>query len=345
MINPPKKLKYYYLNVIVIVMISIMAISCASDSDPVTDVNTLSITEGASVEAPITPTKVPTTLASTTVPTPTAMSTVDLVNTATSNPTSTKTQAITPSATAKLTVTPLPTMQIEMIGKAYTDLIMDNQECILPCWWGIVPGITQSDIVDQIYTSLGQELEYLKLDESSALTEITFTNTSVEGGIPIRHIYAMNENIVTNIEVNAGFAPNYQIKPLIERLGPPSEILLWTFSDSYEGLLPAYFQLYFPEKSVIVAYTISGDTSNEETNKICFDQEGETLLFLWSEIAEDIGFIERSAQSIRLRDLSEFKAIQDISSWDVDQFVENVTDPSNDLCLETPTNLWKAPWE
>ena len=78
----------------------------------------------------VTPTKV---IPSTT-PIPTCTSTVLPTSTATSSP--------SPTPTLIPTETPWPALRGEEAQHRAEELIRNNANCTLPCWWGIVPGKT-----------------------------------------------------------------------------------------------------------------------------------------------------------------------------------------------------------
>lgn len=76
------------------------------------------------------------------VNTSTSSTSTPQIYTATPSRTPTKTPTITATVTIEPMPTPLPTLNSREASLAVQKLLLENGNCQLPCWWGIVPGKT-----------------------------------------------------------------------------------------------------------------------------------------------------------------------------------------------------------
>jgi hypothetical protein len=120
---------------------------------------------------------------------------------------------------------------------------------------------------------------------------------------------------------------------------------MWTIPQPYEGLLPARFRLYFPEKGVFIVYGTDGVRANDYV-ELCFDGPGGASLLLWDPDTWDPegikGIEDRANESSSAFSLEGFP-LEEASNWNTEQFYNNLIDPENTECLQTPSNLWPHP--
>lgn len=286
-----------------------------------------------------------------TTSTGTPVSTPTETITATPSPTPTPiiptpTVATTSTPTPWATLPPLPTIAPQQRGQVYTGLINSNGGCELPCWWGFHLGNVTTDRVKQIYISLGAYLYEQQYSDGYSILEALFIDPQIEDGTQVRHMFLAQDGIVIEVEAQVRRQPNYQIEPLLQQLGQPAEIWVWTIPESYEGILPASFRLYYPEQGVLIAYAVAGSRVNDAV-QVCFDGMGSVILGLWDPSIWDPdgtkGFVERANETSELGLDRDFYPIEEVSNWTVGQFYTILTDPSHSECLETPSNLWPSP--
>lgn len=215
-------------------------------------------------------------------------------------------------------------------------------------------GVTSLDEVRQFYTAFGAYIsEWQEFDPHIPVQDrilgltVTFVDPQINEGMQTSHIFFAQDGIVMEAEIAVKDAPEYRITPILQRLGRPSEIWMWTVQDMYYGILPAVFRLYFPEQGVFVVYGTGGVRVNDTVN-VCFDgyeREGATL-HLWNPSIWDPGgnkdLAERADGSSGGL-ISEGYPIDEVSNWDVEDFYTILVNPTHTECLETPANLWPAP--
>lgn len=259
----------------------------------------------------------------------------------TSTPTATLTQStVTPTPI----LTPLPMIPSNQRGTIYNELMNNNGDCELPCWWGFEPGVSHIEYVKQLYTSLGAHIN--ERDFGNGRTRVTalFIDPQIENGEQVVHTFYAQNGIFSEALVDAD-NPAYQITPLLEQLGLPTEIWMWTIPEPNQGILPIRFRLYFPDKGVFVLYAIGGQKTGDVV-QACFDEIGGTTLLLWDPTIWDPEgtkeIFDRANEGGTAFTL-EGHPIEEVSNWNVEQFYTILSETRPTGCLETPSNIWPPP--
>lgn len=249
------------------------------------------------------------------------------------------------SSTPVPTLTPLPTIPPEQRGDTYAELMSSNGGCALPCWWGFELGTASLDEVRQFYMAFDISIVEQVGNGGRAALYITFVDPEIEDGVQVRHLFRVQDGKVIEAEIQLRSLPDYQIVPILQRLGQPSEVWMWTIPEPYEGILPAHFRLYFPEQGILVFYGTGAEKSGDEV-KVCFNGLGSATIRLWDPIIWDPigekGFVERANDTSELI-LEGDRPIEEVSNWDTEQFYTILRDDSHSQCLQTPSNLWPSP--
>jgi hypothetical protein len=242
-------------------------------------------------------------------------------------------------------LTPLPTIPPQQRGQIYNELMSSNGGCALPCWWGFELGNTSIDEVRQLYTSFGANISEQNDHNGTSVLEAKFIDPQIENGTQVKHTFITEEDVLIEVLAEIVFDPNYQLTPLLQELGQPSDIWMWTIPEPYEGALPARFRLYFPERGVFVLYS-TGGLKVDNAVHVCFEDTGGVILLLWEpDIWDPTGIkniIERSDEGGSSFMLEGFP-IEEVSNWNVEQLYTALTNPNRTKCLETPSNLWISP--
>jgi len=282
---------------------------------------------------------VPTSISET--PTATATPAPSIVPTQTPLPTMT----IASISTATPTLTPLPTIPPSQRGQVYNDLMSGNGGCTLPCWWGFELGKASIGEVRQLYTSFDSYISEQKGRGGVSVLEVIFVDPQIENGIQVRHTFMARDDLITEAEIQTHYQSEYQITSILEQLGQPSEIWMWTISGPFEGSLPARFRLFFPEQGIFMGYATEG-MKQDDVVDICFEGSGGTALLLWDPKIWDPestkGIVDRANEGGSAFTLEGYP-INEVSNWDVEEFYTILSDPAHSECLETPSELWSSP--
>ena len=221
---------------------------------------------------------------------------------------------------------------------------------MLPCWWGFELGVTTLGEVRQFYTAFNTYITEQSRADGITILTAKFVDPQIENGNQVVHSYVAKDDIVIEAQIPVINLPQYQIESLLQLLGKPSEVRMLTRTDPVEGLsstrLPARFFLYFPKKGVFVSYS-TGGIMDENSINICFDVDNGETLRLWSpniwDPNDDKSFDDRLKASREALLYPDYRPLDEVSNWDVEQFYTILSDPAHSECLETPSELWSPP--
>jgi hypothetical protein len=328
-------------------LVVVLSLAGCTAPEPGAENSIGAVTQGTLVTITATPLSMSTTV-STVKPTATPTESIPATPLPSPTPTPvipTPTVTTAPVPTLWPTLPPLPTIAPEQREHVYIGLIQSNGGCELPCWWGFELGKTSVEEVRQFYQTFGASLIEQTGNEGISALYATFVGPEIEAGTQVEHIYLAQDGVIIEVEVSVRIQPGYQIEPILQQLGQPSEIWMWTIPESYQGILPARFRLYFPQRGVFVLYA-TGGVKVDDHIQVCFDEYGGARLLLWDPVIWDPDgtktIIDRSNEGGTAFILEGFP-VEEVSNWDVEKFYAVLSDPAQSECLETPSNLWSAP--
>ncbi len=234
----------------------------------------------------------------------------------------------TPTATAAVVATsvPLPTAPLTVDEKTalLTELMELDEGCLLPCWWEIVPGVSEfyptlTRLADMGFrvgsSSAGMEgaddfLVYLAFESEDGV----ITSVEVSGD------YLIGTEEETNVRSQA-FARgwrNYSVAEMLNTYGLPSRIFIYSPFRADPGGGPGYHLLLFYEQLGIVAeYWGNAEQLDAERYRACLglDKVGSIRLLLYRpEQSESI--VERVLPPDSLSFLGDPGKVYDLVSWE-----------------------------
>ena len=194
----------------------------------------------------LTSTKLPPTATSTNVP-------------ASATPTATFTPA-GPTATPKI----VPTLNLEQSQLA-ENFIQGAEDCQLPCWHGITPGVSIPSTVPYFFEKLGVSYDLERVRESSSgdsFIYVKYYPDYADASILWLEVY-WNETTVSSIYLLAvpGYEDFLDVYKVIDQLGPP-EVLELGFTLNH-GPNPEYSILMIYEEERI-AFSFEGFTRHTQ---------------------------------------------------------------------------------
>ncbi|HCB01270.1 MAG TPA: hypothetical protein DEP19_02710 [Anaerolineae bacterium] len=178
----------------------------------------------------------------------------------------------TPTVTQAVskTQTPIPSLSVEDAEARVLEFLKTNTGCVLPCWWGITPGITTSDEISSILESfLGLVVSEVRYEFSESGGSLLMRPLS--NGIRVGIQYLIHENAISMIYVKTEMTENtydlvyadsfyqevmseYTLEVILTRYGKPNQILVRSFSDLAGHFNPFQTLLYYPDKGIVVQY-------------------------------------------------------------------------------------------
>ena len=237
------------------------------------------------------------------------------------------------------TNTPRPTLPPDEAQILILDLLENNAECQLPCWWGFIPGETNwqtaeeslSRIASRIVTT-GKPPEYY--------AEVFLVVSEEISPIPLRHIYAIRNDIIDVIDVEAVGTSTYDVSQILSAYGPPEEVWLLTGSMPLEGDLPFEFALFYPQQGFMVDYGVQGQVQGEYVLG-CPEFDDLVLMTLWSP-EKELTFSEVISRRSGVN-AARYKSLETATDMTIGDFFQVFKEADNLECLQTPAELWVYP--
>lgn len=244
--------------------------------------------------------------------------------------------------------TPAPTMAPDEEYAFVSKMLRDNGGCRLPCWWGLMPGVTTWESTRTFFASLG------KIIHSG---DILFPTYTVYFDTPSHftsdQVYFIKNGMLDKIDIYAlpptvdheyvygdrQFVKDWEahlLPQLLSIYGIPSEV--WLYVGAADApWAPFDLVLFYPEQGILVRYeapAIWGD----KVFRLC-QYQMKIEMWLWSPQYSP----ERSQWSYwenDLGDLSRFRPLETATGMSLTEFVQKMGQPDEQVCLETPQDLW-----
>jgi hypothetical protein len=208
------------------------------------------------------------------------------------NETTIETLAIPTHSETPLAITPLrtetsmPTMTSDERAIQVKDLLISNSGCDLPCWWGIVPGVTKIKELESFLYGLGAK--YSLYEESGANLYYTGGFDLDREGVFNNIAFQEIDGVVFAIIIDASGlnnSPNFKLvwksfspETILQRYGAPTRIWVSSISSVHEGTpgntMPYSIWLFYDNLDVLIRY--GGLVVYENTYKMCpvFNHQG-----------------------------------------------------------------------
>jgi hypothetical protein len=264
---------------------------------------------------------------------------------------------LTPSSSA--TRISIPTLSTSKANERLLEMIKNGIGCNLPCWWGMMPGIsTGSDFTSTLSPLIGiSQYNYLSASDSGTIDfelqrgEITvFISTRyhalVENG-PIRiidvHTKALKKT-GNGFDYQYGTAAyndlfgKYSMQSMLSSYGRPDQVYLDADIHRFEPSSPTFFYIYllYAEKGIYARYTTSADETLNGKIQSC---PSTATLELWLTPPNEGDSNQQLLTSIDIAWGNPHKPLEEAIGISIDQFYETFKQKS-DQCLVTAREIW-----
>lgn len=275
---------------------------------------------------------------------PTATPTWTSVPTVVSSPTPQPTQTPLPTATATLTL--WPTLSPDEAARMVLSLLGDNQnpDCLLPCWWGAIPGQTPWQDIEPFLRSFS-----IKIDTApvGASVKLPVPEPIAIPGFGYYASYGWNPSgIIDEIVISPMNITGYDPQTMMTLYGVPDEVWLTTMDAPREGILPFQMIVVYQEQGISFRYYVNA-ASTYETVTACFESGVVEL---------DRPDLFPVGPRIYLWEPGQYKTIEVIASIPGERYFplaektdltpqtlyEKFTDPNEQPCIDTSTQLWRS---
>ncbi len=269
-------------------------------------------------------------------PTPAQQSTLTATLSSTSTPLPTLTATLLP------TLTPLPTLPAAEAKSQVVELLKTNKGCKLPCFWGIIPGLTSWDETKNFLDSFSSQSETLNFTKSPGFFGDFYFTHDGKAIVDLHLSMVVKNNLIQEISVMDFDVPSYHLAGFLSNNGTPDQVWLRTYSQvSYGGgdVVPFLIYLFYKDAQMIIAYGYGQGTVSGDQIQGCID--GSPSLYIWSldrpltfqEAGKLGGYLQPNDKVLEISDATQGK-------MDANKFFETFKEPSVVPCFQTPKNLW-----
>lgn len=249
------------------------------------------------------------------------------------------------------TPVPIPTVLNMDVEQQILWLLETNNGCQLPCWWGITPGQTTWDAVEQFF---GTFISNIRSVSGSQLVNYSPAIPLPSAVYGIANGYASNmypiytvrngviEEILTEVSIGdtpPGYLTLYVLSTFLATYGPPSEVWVFTYRFPFEDDdLPFIVILFYPERGIIALFSDNGVIQGDLVRG-CPQEDPVSILKLWSPDL-NLTFEQIKSGSSAIGADRDYLSLEKATGTDVTTFYETFKNPDNTTCLETPAELW-----
>jgi hypothetical protein len=258
-----------------------------------------------------------------------------VVSPATIIPSSTSLPTKTPFPTALPSLTPLPILSSD---ETFNQLFKSENTCEVPCWWGIIPGVstwTETKQYIEQFSSLSFGVYQVEYDlHITKSTPAEVYGWGVWNPIPgtdygVAVLLEVQNDIVTALEAQGELVWYFfPIDKLLEHYGPPDKVLIGI--GEYDSNPPSFYAriyLLYEEQRILTSYGFSGSGTTSPLS-ICLYEYNTRSMFLWS-LGSELNF-----------DFSKLKPLEEFSELVPKTFYERFKDKEN-TCFELSMDAWK----
>lgn len=252
--------------------------------------------------------------------------------------------SFTLTPTLENTLTPLPTLTRYESSQTVKNLLENNGDCRLPCWWGFFPGettwmearrslITMTTKIEQGGSGSGIEnnIQYNSTNYSISYDIYGFTQ---ESGMNL----GVTNGIITSISVGGlSTSFNFRLSKLLAEYGQPEKVYISTFKDAPEYPPPFTTILYYPKYQFFATYVT--DAQKIGDNLVSCLQSTNPWLDIW-EINKIITYEEFEKSALGPDPTSPLQELNDATNMSVKDFYQIFSNPQNNECIETPAKYW-----
>jgi hypothetical protein len=255
------------------------------------------------------------------------------------------TSPITDPTIASLPV--MPTLVLDERKELLLYLLQTNNNCQLPCWWGISIGETKIRDSLEIFSKLTEEISSnypSPLTDGTTTVKILLTELNDFKGL-IKQDLIVNEEIITTIRISFDSVSDSLVHPfqpdyIFSTLGEPNEVWIQSYYSTPEGKFPVKISLIYLDKGIVFFYGLDGKLV-EDSIEACFDTQNSFLIGLSNNVYElEFPEVMLKLLFIPVSASEEFYDLETATSLSVTHFIELFNDKKKDVCIRTLRELW-----
>jgi hypothetical protein len=280
-------------------------------------------------------------------PSPLPSSTYAPTKTHTPPPSSTYTPTIThtpsPSPTATITPTPLPTIARNKGAAKLEQLYGNNNGCRLPCWWGIIPGVTTWGETLHFLNQFS-EFSGIEKDSQFSLTENPgkFTHYTLRLPSPYPQVFYYATRV--DFEEQSGivvairlwddigshmFSPN----KLHSEYGNPDRVFVVPEGCNHNLCSTHMYFIYDSQRFMSLDLLESFPKENDTEINLCISNYTWLSITTWAD-SVNIDIDSRETRNPK------FLPFEQVTNLTIDEFLTQLS-KKGESCITAPLSLWK----
>jgi hypothetical protein len=254
-----------------------------------------------------------------------------------------------PSATPTLmppTWTPLPTLSLGDARNLVANLLENNAGCLLPCWWGIVPGETTWQEAYSMLAPMAIDIGDYDLPDRPGMPDRRRRSVDVPTPqeVPyasvLFHAYITIDGIVAEIEIyNYDLAPAYFLPAVLNTYGIPDGIWIRTFCCEDRGSRPFVLDLFYSNQGLLFEFSGGHSEDMGDTLRVYPQAMDSPFIYLWDPRME-MTCDAATDEFLDVINLPHPLPLQEAAGMDVETFYNYFSDPNSINYLETPDEIW-----
>lgn len=249
--------------------------------------------------------------------------------------------------------TPMPTLSPEEALRFTMDLY-ENNNCDLPCWWGVIPGKTDWRDAWQFlrqFTTNNQPWQLAFHENKSSPNYYIFkAYLNVPKSTNQEHYFTLNDLYfkinketfkVDYIHVNTGNIDAYIIPNILNKYGMPQEVYIdpaWSQLEYYNGIS---ILLYYPQYGFLSSHftTVGNDDWTKPQITACFQKY--TELSIWPQERQiDIQKLATlGISSVSEITIKYLKPLEKVSDFTIAKFYATFSNNNLQPCIQFNTEL------
>jgi hypothetical protein len=253
--------------------------------------------------------------------------------------TSAETATFTPLPTATIIPmqTPLPTLNSQNPSLTVKGLLETITNCVLPCWWGVVPGKTYWEDAYNSLLPIANNIYESTPGNSELMTVAMFFPAPNPSPGEFRQVFHIKNDIVERIEILPQHFSKYSLpRGLLQEFGNPEKIFL---GGSIEQ--PQSFQLilYYPNRGIFALYSNElRPFQQQEVVDVCFteDEIKYVDMFLW----DPANSFSETLNHIFTEYERPFYDIEIVTDMTISEFSNLFASTNQSGCCQTSSSFW-----
>jgi len=229
-------------------------------------------------------------------------------------------------------------------------MLETNGGCELPCWWGITPGETDWQTVRNLFASLGKRTNDIPYPDGTVGhgTRNFEVSHSDHPEYYVAHTFVERNRVVQSTQISSEVSAyctacgtsgyftqdwhSYSLEQVLTRYGEPSQVRIQLIPVIEPDALP-YYQLWlvYDHLGFYVMY-LGLAIYEPPTMQACLRFEEVTTIALRLQVLQPDESVMESPNIPR--------PLEEATGMDVETFHQTFKEADNDVCLESPVDMW-----